>query len=163
MRPKYYSHGDNDAELRWFAPSGSSNHHQDRIMTSHLQAIVWIDHAQARVIKFDRDTSSIHVVHPEGGTPHLHHKANSVDDGHLPENQAYLHAVAQAMAGIDSVLVAGPANAKLELLKHIARHDPLLLEKVSGVQTVDHPTDGQLLDLARRHFRLSERGLASQA
>jgi stalled ribosome rescue protein Dom34 len=132
-------------------------------MTSNFRAIVWIDHAQARVIRFDSENSSTSVVRPEGGTPHLHHKANSTDDGHLPENQAYLHAVGQAIAGVESVLVAGPANAKLELMKHLARHDPQLLEKVSGVQTLDHPSDGQLLDLARRHFRLSDRGLVQPA
>jgi hypothetical protein len=131
------------------------------MMTSHLRAIVWIDHAQARVIRFDSETSSTGVIHPAGGTPHLHHKANSIDDGHAPENQAYLHAVGQAIAGVDAVLVAGPANAKLELMKHLARHDPLLLEKVSGVQTLDHPSDGQLLDIGRRHFKLSDRGMVT--
>lgn len=132
-------------------------------MTSHFRAIVWIDHAQARVIRFDRENSSTRAIHPERGTPHLHHKSNSIDDGHLPEDQAYLHAVGQAIAGVNSVLVAGPANAKLELMKHLVRHDPLLLEKISGVQTVDHPTDGQLLDLGRRHFRMSDRGLVLPA
>jgi stalled ribosome rescue protein Dom34 len=126
-------------------------------MASPSHAIVWIDHAQARVILFDRETSSTHVIHPEGGTPHLHHRANSVDDGHAAEDQHYLHAVGQALKDVDAALVAGPANAKLELLKHIARHDPLLMEKVSGMETADHPTDGQLLDHARRHFRLNDR------
>jgi hypothetical protein len=128
-------------------------------MTSNSNAIVWIDHAQARVIRFDSETSSTGVIRAGGGTPHLHHKANSIDDGRLPGNQDYLHAVGQAIAGVRSVLVAGPANAKLELMKHLARHDPALLEKVSGVQTVDHPTDGQLLDLARSHFRMRDRGM----
>ena len=127
-------------------------------MTSHQRAIVWMDHAQARVIRFDGETSSTSVIRPAGGTPHLHHKANATDDGHLPENQAYLHEVGKSIASVDAVLVGGPANAKLELMKHLARHDPLLLDKISGVQTVDHPTDGQLLDLGRRHFRMSERG-----
>ncbi len=125
-------------------------------MASHTHAIVWIDHARARVIQFDSENSSHSVVLPEGGTPHLHHKANSIDTGHLAENQAYLHAVGQAIAGVESVLVTGPANAKLELMKHIARHDPRLLDKVVAVQTVDHPSDGQLLDLGRRHFRLND-------
>jgi hypothetical protein len=121
-------------------------------MTSHLRAVIWIDHAQARVISFDGEKSSTSVIRPEGGTPHLHHKANSIDAGHVAEDSAYLHAVGQAIAGVDAVLVTGPANAKLELMKHLTRHDPLLLKKVSGVETVDHPTDGQLLDLARHHF-----------
>lgn len=132
-------------------------------MTSHQRAILWIDHAQARVIQFDSETSSTRVIRPEGGVPHLHHKAKSTDAGHLPEDQRYLHAVVQAIAGVAAVLVTGPANAKLEFMKHLARHDPTLLEKVSGVQTLDHPTDGQLLDLARRHFRLAERGFIQPA
>jgi stalled ribosome rescue protein Dom34 len=136
---------------------------QDQAMTSHSHAIIWIDHAQARVIRFDTETSSTDVVRPEGGAQHLHHKANSIDDGHLPENQAYLHAVGQAIAAADSVLVTGPANAKLEFMKHLARHDPKLLDKIAGVQTVDHPTDGQLLDLARHHFRMSDRGFVQSA
>lgn len=131
-------------------------------MNPHFRAIVWIDHAQARVIQFDAETSSTSVVRPEGGTPHLHHKANSIDDGHLAEDQNYLHAVGVALDGADAVLVAGPANAKLELMKHIARHDPPLLKRVAGVQTVDHPTDGQLLDHARRYFRSIDRGLVPQ-
>jgi hypothetical protein len=131
-------------------------------MPKYFHAIVWIDHAQARVIQFDGETSAARVIHPQGGTPHLHHKANSIDAGHAAENQPFLHAVGQAVAGVEAVLVTGPANAKLELMKHIARHDPLLLDKVVAVQTVDHPSDGQLLDLARRHFRLGE-GLARPA
>jgi stalled ribosome rescue protein Dom34 len=125
-------------------------------MLTNPHAIVWLDHAQARVIVFDADSSSTQVVRPQGGTPHLHHKANSIASGHLPEDQAYLHAVGQALRGAGTVLVAGPANAKLELMKHLARHDPELLEKVSGVQTVDHPSDGQLLDLGRRHFKATD-------
>jgi hypothetical protein len=132
-------------------------------MVSHLRAVIWIDHAQARIIRFDRETSSTRVIRPEGGTPHLHHKANSIDSGHVSEDSAYLHAVGQAITGLDAVLVTGPANAKLELMKHLTRHDPLLLEKVSGVETVDHPTDGQLLDLGRHHFRMADRGLVRPA
>lgn len=126
-------------------------------MISKTHAIIWLDHAQARVILFDDETSSTRVIRPEGGTPHLHHKANSIGDGHLPENQVYLHEVGQALNGAEAVLIAGPASAKLELMKHIARHDPQLLQKVTGVETADHLTDGQLLDHARRHFNATGR------
>jgi stalled ribosome rescue protein Dom34 len=128
-------------------------------MPLKVRAIIWIDHAQARVIKFDAETSVTQVVRPEGGTPHLHHKAKAIDDGHEPENQTYYHSVGKTLDGINAVLVTGPANAKTELMKHLARHDPPLLKKVSAIQTVDHPTDGQLLDLARHHFGLIDRGL----
>jgi stalled ribosome rescue protein Dom34 len=131
-------------------------------MIPNPYAIVWLDHAQARVILFDEESSSTQVVRPHGGTPHLHHKANSIDDGHLPEDQTYFHAIGGVLKGASAVLVAGPANAKLELMKHIARHDPQLLDRVSGVQTVDHPTDGQLLDHARRYFSKTAAMLAQR-
>jgi hypothetical protein len=85
---------------------------QDQTMTAQPLAIIWIDHAQARVIRFGPESSSLSVIHPAGGTPHLHHKANSVDSGHRAEDQAYLHDVGQALAGIDSALVAGPATIR---------------------------------------------------
>ena len=128
-------------------------------MPLNTRAILWIDHAQARMIQFDGETSETQVIRPEGGTPHLHHKANSIDAGHAPENQAYFHAVGKALAGLSAVLVTGPANAKTELMKHMAQHDPALVKKVSAVQAADHPTDGQLLDIARRYFALIDRGL----
>jgi stalled ribosome rescue protein Dom34 len=132
-------------------------------MSIDSHAIVWIDHAQARVIALTSETPAARVIHPIGGTPHLHHKANSIDAGHLAEDQTYLHAVGQALAKFDFVLVAGPANAKLELMKHIARHDPQLLSKVTAVQAADHPTDGQLLDLGRRHFSLNDGASAGRS
>ena len=121
-------------------------------MTSKTHAIIWLDHAQARIILFDSETSLTRVIRPQGGTPHLHHKANSIGAGHVPEDQRYLHEVGQALKGAAAVLIAGPASAKVELIKHISRHDALLLERVSGIETADHPTDGQLLDHGRRYF-----------
>jgi hypothetical protein len=124
-----------------------------------VRAIVWIDHSQARMIRLEGEAPVTNVIRPRGGTPHLHHRANSGDAGHAPEDQAYFHAVGKAWEGVGAVLVTGPANAKTELLKHFGRHDPALMEKVSAVQALDHPTDGQLLDIARRHFAMIDRGL----
>jgi hypothetical protein len=122
-------------------------------------AIVWIDHAQGRVLLFDRDDVSTRVVHPESGTPHLHHKAKSIDSGHVAEDQHYLHAVGQVLKDASAVLIAGPANEKLELMKHLTRHDKELASRIVGVETSDHPTDGQLLDHGRRYFAMADQSL----
>jgi hypothetical protein len=52
---------------------------------------------------------------------------------------------------------AGPANEKTELVKPIHRHAPKLMDAVVGVETVDHPSDGQLLAHARRYFKAADR------
>ena len=49
--------------------------------------------------------------------------------------------------------VVGPAPAKLHLMRHIHAHDQAMSSKVVGVETVDHPSDGQVLAYARKYLR----------
>jgi hypothetical protein len=126
-------------------------------MSSHYHAVVWIDHREARIFHFDRDEVDRAVLHPHHPTRHIHHKANSIGSGHAPEDQDSLHEVAAAVADAGAILITGPANAKTELVKHIRSHDPQLLERISGVETVDHPSDAALVAHARRYFRAADR------
>ena len=118
----------------------------------HHHAVVWIDHLEARVFHFNIDEVDRLVLHPHNPTRHLHHKANSIGSGHASENHEYLQSVAEAFADAEAVLITGPSNEKTELVKHIERHLPALMARIAGVETVDHPTDSQLVALARRHF-----------
>jgi len=122
----------------------------------HFHAVVWIDHQEAHVQHFTRDDVEAKLVH---GKPHrhLHTKKNAQASGHASEDQAYFHKVAEALAGAEEILVVGPANAKTEFVKHLNSHDPQLGKKVVAVDSVDHPSDGQVLALARKHFRASDR------
>jgi hypothetical protein len=79
--------------------------------------------------------------------------------GHASEDHAFLQAVAPSIADAGAVLVTGPANAKTELVKHISQHDPALMKIMVGVETVDHPSDGQLVAYARRYFKAEDRML----
>src|SRR5262249_50486333 len=65
----------------------------------------------------------------------------------------------QPIAHAGPVTVTGPANAKTELVKHIGQHDPRLMNIIVGVETVDHPSDGQLVAYARRYFKAEDRML----
>ncbi len=120
-------------------------------------AVVWIDHQTARVVHFDKDRSTMHVVHAHKSHVHLHHTANARDSGHAAEDQSYLHEVARAIGEAPAVLVTGPANEKLELMKHLEKHDPRLAKRVAAVQPADHLTDGQLLAHGRAFFRIEDR------
>ena len=122
-------------------------------MSAHYHAVVWIDHREARVFHFnasDVDTLVIHADHP---ARHLHHKANSIGSGNAPEDHDFLQRVADSIADAAAMLVTGPANEKTELIKHIRQHKPALIEKIVAVETVDRPSDRQLVDHARRHFK----------
>lgn len=122
---------------------------------SHViqHAVVWIDHREARVFHFDREGASHVVIHPDNPTVHLHHKANCIGSGNAPEDQNYFHSVALALAGIDKVLITGPASAKTELMKHIHRDEKSLVDHIAGIETVDHPTDKELVAHARAYFK----------
>ena len=128
-------------------------------MSKHFHAVIWIDHHEARVFHFGPAEVDQLVLHPERPTRHIHHKANSIGSGHAAEDHAFLHAVAQSVAEAGAVLITGPANAKTELVKHIHRHDPKLMSAIAAVETVDHPSDAQLVAHARHYFKAEDRML----
>jgi stalled ribosome rescue protein Dom34 len=118
---------------------------------SHFHAVVWLDHAEAHVLHFTREDVQNKLVH---GKPHrhLHHKRGAQASGHAAEDPAFFAKIAEALAGAQEILVVGPANAKTEFVKYLDGHAHDLRAKVVAVETVDHPSDGQLLDYARKHF-----------
>jgi stalled ribosome rescue protein Dom34 len=126
-------------------------------VSKHFHAVIWIDHHEARVFHFGPAEVDQLVLHPEHPTRHIHHKANSIGSGHAAEDHAFLHAVAQSVAEAGAVLITGPANAKTELVKHIHRHEPNLMNAIAAVETVDHPSDAALVAYARRYFQAADR------
>jgi stalled ribosome rescue protein Dom34 len=130
---------------------------QPHMNARHYHAIVWIDHREARIFHFTPADVEKLVLHPDHPTRHIHHKANSVGSGHAAEDHAYLQAVAESIADAGAILIAGPANEKTELVRHIREHSPKLINAIVGVETVDHPSDAQLVAYARKHFRAADR------
>lgn len=115
---------------------------------SFSHAVVWIDHQEAHVIQFNAEASESDIIK----THSKHNKAGSAGSGHQASDQTYLHEVVNAVASASEILVVGPGAAKLELIKHVNHHDAQVAEKIIGVETVDHPTDGQLLAYAKKYF-----------
>jgi stalled ribosome rescue protein Dom34 len=127
------------------------------VSTHHYHAVVWIDHREARVFHFNPTEADRLVLHPDNPTKHIHHKANSIGSGHASADHDFLHAVAESIADAGAVLIAGPGNAKTELVKHIEQHDPKLKKIIAGVETVDHPSDAQLVAHARKYLKVTDR------
>ena len=126
-------------------------------MSNHYHALVWIDHREAKVFHFNTtevDRTTVRSSHPN---QHIHHKANSGDSGHAPVDNEYLNHVAEALAHAGAILITGPANAKTELAAYIKRTNPNLAERISGVEALDHPSDGALVALGRKFFKADDR------
>lgn len=122
-------------------------------------AVVWIDHLKASVFHFSPTDVEKLTFHPDHPTKHVHHKANSIGSGHASADHEYLEAVTAAIADAGEVLVTGPANTKMELLKYIQLHEPQVVKKIVGVESADHPSDGQLIAFARKYFKATDRML----
>ena len=126
-------------------------------MNIHYHVIVWIDHQQAKIFEVSMDEAERVVLHSTHPHQHLHHKANSGDSGHAPVDKAFLKSIAATLSTAGVILVTGPASAKTELVAYIKAEHPDLFKKISGVEALDHPTDGALVAFARRYFQAEDR------
>ena len=126
-------------------------------MNHHFHALVWIDHHEAKIFYFDSIDSHRTDVASSDPTAHLHHKANSGDSGHVPLDKEFLKRVSQELAPAGAILITGPASAKNELATFIERTQPGLAKRISAVETLDHPSDGNLLAFARTFFKADDR------
>ncbi len=126
---------------------------------SRFHALVWIDHHEARIFRFDDEVSKAthETIRSEHSPAHLHHKANTIGSGHAAVNHAYLDHVAAKISDANAVLIVGPSSAKHEFYKHLEQHHPALLNRIVGVETMDHPADGPLLAHAAHAFRAAAR------
>lgn len=126
-------------------------------MSEPYHALVWIDHREAKVFHLnatDVDRATVRSSHPDR---HIHHKAYPGDSGRAPVDNAFFKEVTQAIGPAEAMLIAGPANAKTELVAYIKRANPLLARRICGVETLDHPSDGELVALARSLFKADDR------
>jgi stalled ribosome rescue protein Dom34 len=133
-----------------------SRQDRSKAMTLHNHSVVWIDHREARVFHFNTEETDRIVVHPNDPHVHIHHKANAIGSGHAPEDQEFLQAAAEAIGRSRAILITGPGMAKTALVKHIARRDPAMLDRIAGVETVDHPADKSLIAHARAYFKAAD-------
>jgi len=127
------------------------------VTNHHYHAVVWIDHHQARVFHFNPEDIERLVIKPDHPTRQIHHKANTIGSGHASEDHQFLEEVAEALSDAGAILIVGPANEKAELVKHIEKHRPKLAAVVVGVETVDHPSDPQVVAHARKYFKATDR------
>jgi len=124
---------------------------------STFHAIVWLDRTEAHVIMFDREhieaqkikSRSTHKT--SGGQPGRGDFAN-VPHSAKAGDEAYYHSVAEALQGVHEILVTGPAQAKDEFRAHCQRHDKNIDKAIIGVISSDHPSDGQLVAMAKQYF-----------
>ncbi len=110
-----------------------------------FHAVVWIDHQQAQVLQFDAEHVQASKV-----KAHTHHTAQH-GSAVRSQHEFYAH-VCDALAGIPEVLVTGSHQAQADFRHYVEKHRPATSKQIMGWETVDHPTENQLVALARKAF-----------
>lgn len=117
---------------------------------SLFHAVVWIDHHRAQVLQFDAEhvqaqtiKTHIHYTRQHGSTARTEHE--------------YFGEVCDALVGINEVLITGSHTAQADFKHYVEKHRPVLLSQIVGYETVDHPSDKQLVAFARTYFVKADR------
>ena len=119
---------------------------------SEVHAIVWLDHREARIASFSLGSSRVIEVHSHNPERRIHTKAQEIGSGKAADDHRMFDEIADSLADLREVLVAGPGNAKTAFVTYVKTRHAELAKRIVGVETLDHPTDGQLLAYARTSF-----------
>lgn len=110
-----------------------------------FHAVVRLDHHSALVLQFDPDQVQSQALKAHSHPTKQHGSA-------VRTEHAFFGEVCDALAGISEVLVTGSHTAQSDFKHYVARHRPAVAAQIAGYETVDHPTDNQLVALARAFF-----------
>lgn len=110
-----------------------------------FHAVAHIDHHTAQVLQFDAD-------HVETQKVHEHVRYTRQHGSNVRSEHEFFGEVCDALAGVSQVLIAGSHTAQADFRHYIEKHRVETSKQIVGWETVDHPTEGQLLALARQCF-----------
>lgn len=97
------------------------------------------------------------VAHYSKPRAHLHSKGGTLSASRQREDPHCHHAIVDALAGARQILIVGPTQAQPQLVKHTHAHGHAMVPRAAGVETVDHPSDGQLDARASKYFVAKDR------
>ncbi len=112
---------------------------------SLLHAVAYVDHELAQVLQFDSEQVVENKIHQ-----HLHF-TNQHGSGVRTEHEFFGH-VCDAFDGIAEVLVVGGHTGLADFRRYVEKHRAPTAKHIVGYEVVDHPSENQLIALARKHF-----------
>jgi stalled ribosome rescue protein Dom34 len=111
---------------------------------STFHAVVWMDHREAHVVMFDREHAQTQRIRSRS-----HHK----HQGKAEDVAPFFGSIAKALAQTREVLLAGPGLARNQFRDWCQTHCPAVAQVVVDSVAADHPSDAQLVAMARQYFK----------
>lgn len=115
-----------------------------------FHAVVWTDHKSAQVLQFDAEHVEAQKV-----KSHSHHTAQHGSSVRT-EHEFFGH-VCDALADIPEVLAVGPKTGIDDFERYARKHRPEVAARIVDFSVVDHPSENQLVALARKYFLKHDR------
>lgn len=112
-------------------------------------AVIWIDREHAQVYLLSKDKMERRKFEHHHKDNHRHIRDSEEKNR---EEQGLFQDVGNALEGMDQILILGPGVAKHHFRNYLMEQKPMVAKKVAGVETVDHPTDGQIAAMARKFY-----------
>jgi len=110
-----------------------------------FHAVVHTDHQSAEILRFDAAQVLVQKV-----KAHVH-DTRQHRSGVRTEHE-FFGSLCDALDGIPEVLITGTHTAIDDFMHYVDRHRPQVAPHVIGYEVVDHPTQNQLVALARKFF-----------
>jgi hypothetical protein len=112
---------------------------------SLFHAVIWTDHQAAQILQFDAEHIQAQKIRA-----HTHHTAQHGST--VRTQHEFFGEVCDALDGIAEVLVSGSHTAIADFRHYADKHRPHIASRIVGYEVVDHPSDKQLVALARKYF-----------
>ncbi len=114
------------------------------------QYVVWIDDNEARILQVASRLNhelSIHalIVRNDPTLP-------ASDEVGISKPDRYFHRVARALDIANEIVIVGPSATKDEFTKFLHKHEHAIDPRILGVESIDDPTDSQLVAFAELYF-----------
>ena len=124
--------------------------------TSLNQMAVWIDAHEAKIFHVDAEHFDEATVHSPMHHVHRHPKNQETKTRNHPDDELrFFREVVRSLERAEAILVLGPSMTKLHFLRYLQKHEPVIEQRIVGLETADHPTDRQIVAHTRSYFQMS--------
>lgn len=114
---------------------------------------VWMDGEEARVFHVDGKQFDEATIRSPKHHVHRHAKDQQTKShGHPDDDHKFFREISDLLGGSAKILVLGPSVTKLHFLRYLQKHNATLESRIVGLETVGHPTDGQIVQHVRSYF-----------
>lgn len=112
---------------------------------ANTHAVVWTDHQSAQVLSFDAEHVKASRI-----KAHSHHTAQH--GSNVRTQHEFFAEVCAGLEGVDEILITGSHTAIADFRHYADKHRPQAASRICGYEVVDHPSENQLVALARKFF-----------